>query len=207
VNRQLDRGEVAVLSALSELGLPLGLLSPLRAHATECEKTSPNLGLVSSGDEHHVLERHTADSLLFARARVPSPGERWIDVGSGAGFPGLVLATCYPRTVFVLLDSNKKKLGFLGVMILNLGLRNVELRNDRASKSEGGFDVAVSRAFAQPTLALNQMVGLVKPGGLVVVAATTEVDGIATIRANLPTIDSPGTFLMMTRLLSGSESK
>ncbi|MHB8510777.1 MAG: 16S rRNA (guanine(527)-N(7))-methyltransferase RsmG [Actinomycetota bacterium] len=157
------------------------------------------LGLVSKGDEGNIMSRHTSDSLLFAAVRTPQPNENWIDVGTGAGFPGLVLAICYPRTYFVLLDSNKKKLGFLRVLTANLGLTNVELRAERSSETAPGFDVAVARALANPEKAIGLILPLVSPGGEIIVAATEQVEGAEPITTDFPEIDSPGRFLKMTR--------
>ncbi|MGH2726026.1 MAG: RsmG family class I SAM-dependent methyltransferase, partial [Actinomycetota bacterium] len=83
-----DRSILAGL--LQRLGLPLSLASPLLGHAGAVREAADRLGLVAPGDRGSIVQRHTADSLLFALARPPGPGERWADVGSGAGFPGLV---------------------------------------------------------------------------------------------------------------------
>lgn len=71
------------------------------------------------------------------------------DVGTGAGFPGLVLAILLPEVNFTLIDSVGKKLSFVRMVVTKLGLKNVEIINKRCESIEHEpFDVIVSRAFA-----------------------------------------------------------
>src|SRR2546421_11488732 len=89
--------QIPILSGLLRaLELPQSLLSLLLAHAEAVRTDADRLGLVSRSDVDHIVARHTADSLLFALVRRPGPAERRVDVGSGAGFPGLVLACALP---------------------------------------------------------------------------------------------------------------
>ncbi len=195
----MDPGLRTVAGALAQLGLPATLLSPLAAHAAAVREASPRAGLVSTGDENSILARHTADSLSFAVARAPAPDERWVDVGSGAGFPGLVLAIAYPQAGFTLVESNRKKAGFLEVQVLDLGLSNVRVLPQRAETIEEEFDVATARAVADPALMLSSLMGLLVDGGVAIVAGTGAVPGARVVRVDLPEVDSPGTLLMMTR--------
>jgi 16S rRNA (guanine527-N7)-methyltransferase len=196
-----DRGVLGAL--LQRLGLPLNLASPLMAHAAAVAGASDRLGLVAPGDRGSMLARHTADSLLFALARVPQPGERWADVGSGAGFPGLVLACCYPDARFALIEPNERRAGFLELQAAGIGLANVEILARRLEDVEGAFDIAVARAFQAPALALLSMMPLVKMGGWSIVAAGPHVpipDGATAVSLeNLGDVDSPGVLFMMSR--------
>lgn len=191
-------GTNAVVTVLGRLGLPSTLLSPLVAHADAVSRHSPRLGLVSTGDEKDVLRRHTADSLLFAVVSPPQPSERWVDVGSGAGFPGLVLAVCYPQAEFTLVESHKRKAGFLEMEIVDLGLANARVYPERAERLESVFDVAVSRAVARPSDAAEALLPLVGPGGRVLVACA-DTDDPRAVRVDLPEVDSPGAVLMIAR--------
>ena len=188
----------AVAVVLSRLGLPTTLLSPLGAHADAVRRASPRVGLVSTGDEELILPRHTADSLLFALARAPKPDEQWIDVGSGGGFPGLVLAICYPQTVFTLVEAQSKKAGFLDMQVLDLGLSNVTVSAERAERLEPDFDVAVARAVTNPEAAFPMLLRLVKDDGIAMVAGTGWVQGARVFQAEIPEVDSPKRVLMMT---------
>jgi 16S rRNA (guanine527-N7)-methyltransferase len=160
---------------------------------------SPRLGLVSTGDENSILERHTADSLVVALARVPKTGERWVDVGSGAGFPGLVHAACYPDTAFILAEASAKKAGFLELEVIDLGLNNVEVSRTRAEALPPDFDVAVTRAVTDPSAAFGLLRTLVRTGGTCIVAGTGSVPtGAQHLGFDLPFVDSPATVFMMT---------
>jgi 16S rRNA (guanine527-N7)-methyltransferase len=190
---------------LAGLGLPPTALSLLFAHAAAVERDAERLGLVSPGDVGQIIARHTADSLLFALVRAPAPDETWIDAGSGAGFPGLVLGICNPATSFTLLEPLKKRAGFLELQVSDLGLGNVSVDARRLEQIEGSrYDVAVARALADPSRALKSMVRVVRPGGYVVVAvgqdASADLANVGVVSVDVPGhVDSPGRFFMMTR--------
>lgn len=92
---------------------------------------------------HHLLDSLAVMSHLYAG--------RWLDVGCGAGLPGLVLAICQPDWHFTLLDSNSKKTGFVQQAVIELGLRNVQVRCARVEdlQSADKFDGIISRAFTE----------------------------------------------------------
>lgn len=79
-----------------------------------------------------------------------------VDIGSGAGFPGLLLALEYPQKRFVLTEPIKKKASFLKAAVRNLGLANVEVQSCRVEQLDEKFDFVVSRAVA-PTKVLLQI--------------------------------------------------
>ena len=200
-NMARDRGVLGAL--LQRLGLPLNLASPLIAHANAVAGASERLGLVAPGDQGSLLPRHTADSLLFALVRAPKARESWVDVGSGAGFPGLVLACCYPDTKFALIEPSERRAGFLELQVAGLGLSNVEVLARRLEEVSGPFDVAVARAFEAPRLAMLSLIPLVKLGGQAIIAAGPhEVvpEGATVVRLeHLGDVDSPGVLFMMSR--------
>ena len=201
--RNISRDRLVLGTVLQHLGLPLSLASPLIAHADAVDQSAERLGLIAPGDRASIVSRHTADSLLFAAARQPIPSERWIDVGSGAGFPGLVLACCFPYTSFTLLEPNAKKAGFLELQASSLGLSNTEILARRLQEVDGSFDVAVARAFSAPVSTLLELQSLVRPGGdLVVAAGPTEEVPSGARRVQLEgfdDVDSPGVLFMMSR--------
>ena len=186
---------------LRRLRLPETLVSPLVAHARAVELAAERLGVVGPGDRANVVRRHTADSLLFALAAEPSPGQTWVDVGSGAGFPGLVLACCYPRTRFVLSEILKKRAGFLEVQVATLGLANVEVLSE--AFVDGANDVAVARALGPPHETLARLIALVRPGGRAIVAVgsgPSAASGVQDVRfEDLEVVDSPRRLFIMTR--------
>jgi 16S rRNA (guanine527-N7)-methyltransferase len=167
------------------------------------EGAAARLGLVSPKDAGVVVSRHIADSLLFALARRPKPEERWLDVGSGAGFPGMPLAICFPEATFTLLEPSKRRAGFLELVSADLGLANVAVEARRLESLTGAWDVAVARAVADPATALGAMSAAVRSGGVAIVAVGPNaqvVEGAEVVRvADLGNVDSPGLFSMMTR--------
>ena len=190
-------------SLLERLELPASLASPLLAHARAVERGAERLGLISPADAQSVVPRHSADSLLFAVLRRPRAGERWVDVGSGAGFPGFVLAVCFPEINFTLSEPLQRRAGFLAATAAELGLQNVDITTSRADSLPTAFDVAVARAFTKPGAALAALLHLVRPGGQAIVAVGAEasdVPGATVVRlADIDNVDSPGVFSMMTR--------
>jgi 16S rRNA (guanine(527)-N(7))-methyltransferase RsmG len=202
--RNIDRDRAILGGLLNRLGLPSIVLSLLFAHAEAVRGATARLGLISPGDADQVVPRHTADSLLFALVRSPRLGERWLDVGSGAGFPGVVLACCYPECSFTLLEPHKRRAGFLELMTSDLGLGNLVVDGRRLEElTSADFDVAVARAFTDPGNALRELIGAVRRGGeaIVAVGPGTAVSPHARIVAvEAPgDVDSPGLFSMMTR--------
>lgn len=104
-----------------------------------------NLTAVRNPDE--MVSRHLLDSLSI----LPFVDSgNWLDVGSGGGMPGLILAIMQPASRFTLLDSNGKKTRFLTQAKIELGLENVNVVNTRveAFNPEQAFDGIVSRAFS-----------------------------------------------------------
>lgn len=104
-----------------------------------------NLTAVRNPDE--MVSRHLLDSLSI----LPFvQGQRWLDVGSGGGMPGVILAIMQPETDFTLLDSNGKKTRFLTQVRMELGLTNLQVVHTRveAFAPEVPFDGIVSRAFS-----------------------------------------------------------
>jgi 16S rRNA (guanine527-N7)-methyltransferase len=87
---------------------------------------SAKLSLVAEGDRRSIFTRHVLDSLnplpLFREPPVSA-----IDVGSGAGFPGIPLAIAWPDTAVILLESRERKAGFLETVVRELGIRNVRV--------------------------------------------------------------------------------
>ncbi|WP_116475444.1 16S rRNA (guanine(527)-N(7))-methyltransferase RsmG [Zobellella maritima] len=110
--------------------------------------------LTSVRDPDAMLVRHIMDSLVV------SPylqGQRFIDVGTGPGLPGLPLAIINPDKQFVLLDSLGKRIRFIRMAVHHLGLANVEAVQSRVEDfhPEQKFDGVISRAFAS----LDDMLG------------------------------------------------
>lgn len=111
------------------------------------KKWNKAYNLTAVRDLHEMLERHLLDSLSIAPFL---SGKRFIDVGTGAGLPGIPLAILNPQNHYTLLDSNGKKTRFLEQVKLQLKLDNVTVVNTRVEnlQVEEKFDGVLSRAFA-----------------------------------------------------------
>ena len=92
-------------------------------------------------------------------------GKTILDVGSGAGLPGIPLAILYPKKFFTLLDSNGKKTRFMRQAVIDLKLDNVQITQERVEAFQGEFDHVISRAFSSLKNFLDSSERLVKPGG------------------------------------------
>lgn len=122
--------------------------------------------LTSITDPADMVRLHLLDSL----AVLPHlKGRRVLDVGTGAGLPGIPLALLAGEKDFILLDGNSKKTRFVQQAIIELGLRNarvVQERIERYSDPEG-FDVILARAFARLPDIVEKTRRLLTPGGVI----------------------------------------
>jgi len=104
--------------------------------------------LTAIRDPRQMVVHHLLDSLAVLPYLWPG---RWLDVGCGAGLPGLVLAIVHPDWPITLLDSNSKKTGFVQQAIIELGLKNAMVRCARVEEFQvtDKFDGIISRAFTE----------------------------------------------------------
>ena len=132
------------------------------------------INLIGRCDVDVAVDRHVHDGLgllrLLDRDDVRAHGHHWVDVGSGAGLPGLVLALARPNLALTLVEPIGKKAAFTRDVVHRLGLTNVEVLQTRLETLEAGqASAAMSRATFAPEewLALGRE--YVTPGGLVLV--------------------------------------
>lgn len=128
-----------------------------------------NLTAITEYDE--VMKKHFIDSLSLIKAFDISKQSTVIDVGTGAGFPGLALKIAYPSLKITLLDSLNKRIKFLNEVISELGLTGIEAIHGRAEdfamtgKLREKFDLCVSRAVANLSTLSEYCLPYVKVGG------------------------------------------
>jgi len=89
---------------------------------------------------------------------------RWADLGSGAGFPGVALATGFPDAHVLLVESREKRAQFLKTLVAELGLPNLAVHHGRAEELEPAFDGVISRAMAAPAVVLAEAARLAPRG-------------------------------------------
>jgi 16S rRNA (guanine527-N7)-methyltransferase len=132
-----------------QLGLPLGAqqVQQLVDYLALLAKWNKAYNLTAIRDEVQMVTRHLLDSLAISGHIT---GERLIDVGSGAGLPGVPLAIVFPHREFLLVDSNGKKTRFLFQVKTALRLDNMEVCQARVETLQVSrpFDTVLSRAFA-----------------------------------------------------------
>lgn len=142
LRRRLDAG-------LADMGLALdaGARDRLVAYVLLLERWNRAYNLTGVRDPMEMIPRHVLDSLS---ALPHVRGARGLDVGSGAGLPGLVLAVARPDMDWVLLDSNAKKCRFLGHARRALGVDNVQVTRSRVEEFHPGerFSTIISRALS-----------------------------------------------------------
>ncbi len=146
------------------LSLPAQTQAKLLAYLALLSKWNRVYNLTAVRDPVQMVMRHLLDSLSVAPY---IKGSRVLDVGTGAGLPGIPLALALPDVQFVLLDSNRKKTRFVTQAVADLGLSNVTVEacriEDYASEP---FDTVISRAFSELIDMLTATDRLCRAGGV-----------------------------------------
>ncbi len=126
------------------------------------------MNLTAIRDKKGMAEKHFIDSLFLVEI-IKEEEKKIIDVGTGAGFPGLVLAIYYPEKEFLLVDSVRKKIEFINEVIEKLKLENVKTSSERAEelikKRRESFDTALCRGVANLRIILEYMIPFLKVNG------------------------------------------
>ena len=151
-----------------------------KIYLSELKEWNEKFNLVSFKTDEELIFRHFADSLsaLKPLAKLNKPDMSIVDLGSGAGFPGIPLKIAMPEIQLTLVESIAKKCGFLENLVAKLSLNLTEVVNDRAENIGQNkifrekFDAAVSRAFAKFSQNLEMALPLVKKGGRLLIYKT-----------------------------------
>lgn len=165
-------GDVAALlrSGAKEVGVQLSsrMLKMLLIYFSELKGWNQKFNLTSLQDDRAIIIDHFIDSLAVV-PHLPPTG-KLLDIGSGAGFPGLPIKIAQPALTVTLLESKRKKINFLKQVLLLLNLSHVSVLHGRieivVSENQCGcFDMVIARAFAPLETVLKLAHPLLKKGG------------------------------------------
>jgi 16S rRNA (guanine527-N7)-methyltransferase len=127
--------------------------------------------LVGSSDRDWIIDNIVLDSLLFLRV-LPTHLERVLDLGSGAGVPGIPLKIVLPSTTFTLLEARTKRASFLLAVVRELQLNACEVLNGRldsiVAARRAHYDAIVMRCAGSPTDLKQTAFHLLRPGGVMI---------------------------------------
>ena len=140
------------------------------------------INLTAITDPKEFAIKHIVDSLSILRAEPELDGRRVIDVGTGAGFPGVPLKIFCPSLKLTLLDSLNKRINFLSAVVEELGLEGVESVHARAEEAahsdlRGAFDIVLSRAVARLSVLTEYCLPFADAGGKFIALKGSNVEG------------------------------
>ena len=154
---------------LLDLNLPIETIDKLIKYAEELLAYNTHTNLTAIRDNEDLIEKHFIDSLIVHK-KLPIREGNAIDIGTGAGFPGMVLAICNPNINFTLMDSVGKKTKFLEKIKILLLLKNVEVINGRAEdfikERRETYDLGLCRGVNRLNVILEYVVPFIKENGI-----------------------------------------
>ena len=158
-----------MLELLDKYDLPTRSAQQIEQYVSLLMRWNPKIQMTATKDEAEFVTRHVADSLELSN-QLGSDIRRMIDVGSGGGLPGIMLAIMHPSIEFLLIEPTNKKHAFLSTARRELGLKNLStlaVRDEQllARDDFQPFDAAVARAVWSVEEWLQRAPSLVRPGG------------------------------------------
>ena len=145
-------------------------------------ETNKVMNLTAITEYEEVVDKHFVDSILLGSVKELSGKKRVIDVGTGAGFPGIPLKIVYPELEITLLDSLNKRVKFLNEVIEELGLTGIQAVHSRAedlaqdAAYRQQYDICVSRAVANLATLSEYCIPFVKQGGYFISYKSTQIE-------------------------------
>ena len=165
------------MKLLEEYPLSKDIVSKFSKYRELLLKWNEKFNLTAITDEDEIEEKHFVDSLYLDKF-ISLENKTLLDVGSGAGFPGLPLAIAHPSLKVTLLESNGKKVTFLKEVIKELELKNAEVIQARAEElnKREQFDIVTARAVKELNILLELCFYMVKVGGSFIAYKSSNID-------------------------------
>ena len=163
-----------IAERLAANGIPFSSVLPeqIAVYMRMLTEWNSRMDLTAVTEEEETLDRHFVDSLMLLKTGYPGNTETLIDVGTGAGFPGLVIALACPGMKVTLLDAQQKRLDFLQAVCDALSVQNVTVIHGRAEDGarrtdmREKYDLAVARAVAPLNVLCEYLLPYVRIGGM-----------------------------------------
>lgn len=163
------------------------------------------LGMIARNDLTRLRERHVLDSLRAAPA-LPEAVRSVLDLGSGAGLPGIPVAIARPDLAVTLSETRHQRIAFLELVVTELGLSHVSVHAGRAEDAPGPFEACLARAFRDAAGSWTVSRKLLRPQGCLVYFAGARFDvardvpaGVAASVAPTSSLANAGPLVIMTR--------
>ena len=165
----IDKNRLEAKCAALGIALTGPMLDALDQYAEILVEYNQKVNLTAITDPEGIEDKHFADSLLLAN--LPETAGKLVDVGTGAGFPGVVAKIFKPELQLTLMEPTGKRVEFLKYVCAQLGLSGVEFAKERAEEAarkvwRERFDVATARGVAALPMLSEYCLPLVKVGGV-----------------------------------------
>ena len=165
------------MKLLEEFGLNKKQVSKFEKYLSLLIEWNEKFNLTAITDKDQIEEKHFVDSLMLMKY-TDLKGKSLIDIGSGAGFPGVALAIGEPELKVTLLESNGKKVSFLKEAVKELELSNVQIIQGRAEElgTRENYDIVTARAVKELNVLLEISYYLLKVGGTFFAYKASNID-------------------------------
>lgn len=165
------KGKIRSLLELNGITFSPELPEQIEIYLRLLKEWNSRMDLIAEIPDDEILDRHFTDSLTVLKTGLVPDDARWIDVGTGAGFPGLPLAMARPDLRITLMDAQQKRLNFLQAVIDETGIQNAVTVHARAEEGARNpafreqFDIASARAVAPLNTLAEYLLPFVRIGG------------------------------------------